>query len=227
MTRRANARVAGVVFIVYIAAGLTSMALSGRVLSGAGMAEKFASIAGHESNVGIIVLLGFVQAFSAIVLGVTLWSITRDEDRDIAMLGLAFRVGEGVIAGLSIPTMLAVLSLARSVEINAEGTDAAHTLASYLLRTDVGVPATFFAAGSTMFSWLMLRGRLVPAWMAALGVAASLVLIIGLPLQLAGFLGGPVAMLMWLPMLVFELVLAVWLIARGVREAAVKRDPVS
>jgi hypothetical protein len=222
MTRRANARVAGVVFIVYIVAGLTSMALSGRALSGAGMAEKFASITGHDATVGIIVLLGFVQAFSAIVLGVTLWAITRDEDRDIAMLGLAFRVGEGVIAGLSIPTLLAVLSLARSVEVNADGANAAHTLASYLLRADVGVPATFFAAGSTMFSWLMLRGRLVPTWMAGLGVGASLVLIVGLPLQLAGFLGGPLAMLMWLPMLVFELVLAVWLIARGVREPAVK-----
>src|SRR5918993_2433136 len=107
MTRATNARIAGLTFLVYIAGGITSIVLSGAATGGEGIAARLATIGGHATTVGIIVLLGFVQCFSAIVLGVTLWAITRDEDPDIAMLGLAFRVGEGVIAGLSIPTMLA------------------------------------------------------------------------------------------------------------------------
>ncbi len=216
MTRTTNARIAGLTFLVYIAAGITSMVVSRRATGGGLIAERLAAIAGHATAVGILVLLGFVQAFSALVLGVTLWAITRDEDNDVAMLGLTCRVGEGIIGGLSIPGILAVFSLATSTGTEAPATAAAQTLATYLLRTDVALPATFFAVGSTFFSWLLLRGRMIPITLAWLGVAASVLLVVCLPLTLAGFLDGPIVTLMWLPMLAFEVPLALWLITKGV-----------
>jgi hypothetical protein len=215
MTRTTNARIAGLTFLVYIAAGITSMVLFRRATRGEAIAERLASIAGQATDVGILVLLGFVQAFSALVLGVTLWAITRDEDNDLAMLGLTCRAGEGIIGGLSIPGILTVFSLASS-GTDASATAAAHTLAGYLLRDDVALPATFFAVGSTLFSWLLLRGRMIPIALAWLGVAASLLLVACLPLIYAGFLHGPIATLMWLPMLVFEVALAFWLLTKGV-----------
>ncbi|PYQ10644.1 MAG: DUF4386 domain-containing protein, partial [Acidobacteria bacterium] len=52
------------------------------------------------------------------------------------------------------------------------------------------------------------------AW---LGVVASVLLVVVLPLQLAGFLGGgQITSLMWLPMLAFEVPLALWLLIKGV-----------
>jgi hypothetical protein len=216
MTRTTNARVAGLAFLVYIAAGITSIVLSRRFAGGAVIAERLARIAEHATGVGVLVLLGFVQCFSAVVLGVTLWAITRDEDSDLAMLGLTCRVGEGVIGGLSIPGILAVLSLATSTGTDAPATAAAQTLATYLLRQDVELPAMFFAVGSTFFSWLLLRGRMIPIALAWLGVFASVLLVICLPLTLAGFLHGPIVTLMWLPMLAFEVPLGLWLLTRGV-----------
>ena len=216
MTRTTNARIAGFTFLLYIAAGITSMVLFRRAAGGDGIAERLARIAEHATDVGIVVLLGFVQCFSALVLGVTLWAITRDEDNDLAMLGLTCRVGEGVIGGLSIPGILTVFSLATSARSDAPATAAAHTLAGYLLRDDVALPATFFAVGSTLFSWLLLRGRMIPIPLAWLGVAASVLLVVCLPLSLAGFLHGPIVTLMWLPMLAFEVPLGVWLMTKGV-----------
>jgi len=220
MTRATNARIAGATFLVYIVAGITSMVLFNRATRGEGMAERLASLTGHATDVGVMALLGFVQGFSAIVLGVTLWAVTRDEDSDLAMLGLVCRVGEGIIGGLSVTTMIAVLSLATSATVDAPATAAIHTLAGYLLRQDVGLPATFFAVGSTFFSWLLLRGRMIPIPLAWLGVIASVLLVICLPLSLAGFLRGPLVMLVWLPMLAFEVPLGVWLITRGVATPA-------
>jgi hypothetical protein len=216
MTRTTNARIAGLTFLLYIAAGITSMVLFRRVTSGEGIADRLASIAEHATVVGILVLLGFVQVFSALVLGVTLWAITRDEDADLAMLGLTCRVGEGVIGGLSIPAILTVFSLGTSTGADAPSAAAARTLAGYLLREDVALPATFFAVGSTLFSWLLLRGRMIPIPLAWLGVVASVLLVVCLPLSLAGFLHGVILTLMWLPMLVFEVVLALWLLTKGV-----------
>jgi hypothetical protein len=225
MTRRTNARIAGFTFLVYIAAGITSMVLFRGATSGEGIADKLASIAGHATTVGVVVLLGFVQCFSALVLGVTLWAITRDQDDDLAMLGLTCRVGEGVIGGLAIPGILAVFSLATSTGPDAAATAAAHTLASYLLRADVALPATFFAVGSTLFSWLLLRGQMIPIPLAWLGVIASVLLVLCLPLQLAGFLHGPIVTLMWLPMLAFEVPLGLWLITKGVATPEGPRPP--
>jgi len=89
-----------------------------------------------------------------------------------------------------------------------------------------GESAIYFAAGSLIFSWLLLRGRLIPLALAQGGVIASALLVVILPLQLAGLLGGSMSWsagatwLVWLPMLVFEVTLAVWLIAKGVSTEA-------
>src|SRR5437773_3815231 len=68
MTRTANARVAGVAFLVYIAAGIADMVLFGRATSGAGIAAKLASIAQHSSDARISVLLDLLCCFCALVL---------------------------------------------------------------------------------------------------------------------------------------------------------------
>jgi hypothetical protein len=87
---------------------------------------------------------------------------------------------------------------------------------------DAALSAIFFAVGSLLFCWLFLRGRMLPAALAWLGVLASVLLVGVLPLQQAGLLGGPtswsssVTWLVWLPMLVFEIALALWLMIKGV-----------
>src|SRR5260370_23592846 len=119
MTRTTNARLAGVAFLFYIAAGVASLVLSGWT---------------HATDV-----LSLLTSFSALVLGVTLYSITREQDPDLAMLGLTCRVVEGVPG-------------------HAGG-------------------AIFFAVGSTLFAWLLLRGRMIPVALAQLGVLASVLLV--------------------------------------------------
>ena len=216
MTRTANARIAGFTFLFYIAAGIASLLIFGRATSGEGIAAKLAGIAAHTTAVRIVVLLGLLQCFSALVLAVTLYAITREQDEDLAMFAMICRVAEGIIGGVSIPGTLALLWLATSTGTDAPAADAAHTLAAYLLRGDVALTATFFAVGSTIFAYLLLRGRMIPLPLAWLGVVASALLVVLLPLQLAGFVHGLVTSLMWLPMLAFEVPLALWLLTRGV-----------
>jgi Domain of unknown function (DUF4386) len=216
MTRTANARIAGFTFLLYIAAGITSMVLFRRAAGDEGIAAKLEGLATHAYDAGALVMLGLAQCFSALVLGVTLWAITRDEDHDLAMLGLVCRVVEGAIGGLSIAVTLALFWLATASGADAPAPAAAHALAAYLLRDDVALTATFFAVGSMAFTYLFLRGRMIPAPLAWLGVGASALLVIALPLQLAGWLHGAITSLIWLPMLAFEVPLGVWLLTRGV-----------
>jgi hypothetical protein len=164
MTRRTNATVAGVTFIVYIVAGIGSLALASRA--------------------NVAATLTLVTSFAALVLGVTLYALTREQEPDIALLALLCRAIE------SIP---------------------AH-----------GGGAIYFAVGSTLFCWLLLQGRMIPIALAWLGVVASALLAALLVLRTAGLFGpganwsSSLTWLTWLPMLVFEVTFAAWLIVKGV-----------
>ena len=223
MTLRTNARIAGFTFLFYIGVGIASMVLSNRAMSGEGTAAKLASLAGHATEMRFIVVLYLLMSLSALVLGVTLWAITREQDPDLAMLAMICRVVEGVNNVSSIPQTLGLFWLATATGANAPDSAAAQALAAYFFREGPGVSATFFAVGSTLFSWLLLRGRMIPVPLAWLGVVASVLLVVGLPLQLTGSVrsfDGLVGWLMWLPMLVFELWLALWLLIKGVAAPA-------
>jgi hypothetical protein len=224
MTRTTNARVAGSAFLLYIALGICSMVLFGGATKGEGSAAQLASIAQHASDVRVAAVLVLLSSFCALVLGATLYAITRDQDPDLAMLALSFRVGEGVIGGISVQTSLGLLWLATATGASAPDPAAAHALGAYLLggQGSGTISATFFAVGSTLFSWLLLRGRMIPVVLAWLGVIASVLWVVGFPLQLAGV---PVPQLvMYIPMAVFEISFALWLIFKGVATPAPKHS---
>lgn len=224
MTRTTNARLAGFAFLFYIAVAFPEMVLFDRAASGQGTAAKLASIAQHVTDVRVSILLAVLSSFSAWVLAVTLYAITRDEDHDLALLAFTCRVGEGMVGAIGALTSVAVLWIATtSAGASAPDPPSSNALGGILLKMGGWTPtigATFFAVGSTLFSYLFLRGRMIPVALAWLGVVASVLLVVVLPLQLAGFLHGAVTSYVWLPMLVFELTLAVWLLIKGVPPTA-------
>jgi len=161
MTRTTNARTAGVTYFVYLVAGIGTMLVANRP---------------HAIDV-----LNVFASFSALVLGVTLYAITRDEDPDLAMIALVCRA----------------------------------------LEAAPGPGEIFFAVGNTIFCWLLLRGRMIPRALAWLGTVASFLLVVLLLAQRGGWFGGrtdwssPFTWAVWLPLLVFELTFAVWLLVKG------------
>ncbi|HEX6464302.1 MAG TPA: DUF4386 family protein [Vicinamibacterales bacterium] len=136
-------------------------------------------------------LATYAQNASAVILALTLFVVTRVEQPVIAALGMVFRLAEGTLG-------LVLAKIAITVPHR--------TL----------VAATLFAIGSTFFCWLLLRGRMVPRGLAWTGVIASVILVVGLPLQLGGLLGAPLTMLMWMPMLAFEVPGGLWLLIKAV-----------
>jgi hypothetical protein len=79
------------------------------------------------------------------------------------------------------------------------------------------VAAAFFAVGSTIFSCLLLRGRMVPTWLAGLGVGGSALAAVAMPLQILDLYEGITTQVIWIPVAIFEIVLAGWLIMKGVK----------
>ena len=219
MTRRTNSRIAGFTFLFYIAVAFPSMVLLTRATAGETMAAKLSNLALHAADVRLAAVLALLGAFSALVLAVTLHALTREQDPDLALLAMTCRVAEGVTGGISILSLLGLLAVVTAGGANAPETAGAPAVGTFALDP-TPLAATFFAVGSTIFAWLFLRGRMIPVWLAWVGFLGSAVIVVGLPLQIAQILTGPVTQIMWIPVAVFELVVAVWLLVKGARAPA-------
>lgn len=214
MRRTTSARIAGFTFLFYIAVAFPAMVLMNRATRGDGVAARLSQVVEHALDLRVAILLTLLSCFSAVVLAVTLYGITREVDQELAVFVLACRLGEGVVGVIGIPNALGLLWLARGGASDFATTQA---LGTYLLMPaqEAMIGAPFFALGSLAFSYLLLRGRLVPRGLAWLGLVASALLAVVLPLQLSGFLHGPLTGLVWLPMLAFEVPLGAWLLLKG------------
>jgi hypothetical protein len=227
LTRTTNARIAGFAFLFYIAVGVTQMVLSAAI-SAPGTPARLALMAEHVSRVQVEMLLTLLTSITALTLAVALYAITRDEDRDLATLALCCRVGEGMLGVIAPMITLGLLWLATTTEAGTtlRDTPAALVLAGLLRKLggwNTITAAMLFAIGSTIYSWLLLRGRMIPRSLAWLGVAASVLLVVLLPLELAGLVTGTITKVMWLPMAAFEIPLALWLLIKGVAPPARSR----
>jgi hypothetical protein len=223
MTQRANARIAGLAFLIYIAAAFPTMIVFGKAAAGDDVTAQLAGIARHAADLRVVNVLSLVGCLCALVLGVTLYRLTREQDAELAIFALTCRVAEGVVGATGLLRIPALIWLATVSGADAPSPEGTRALGAYLLSSGgVGtlIGATFFAVGSTIFSWLMLRGRLIPAALAWIGVIASILLVIGLPLQMAGVAKASVVGYLWLPMALFEIPLGFWLIFKGVSTPA-------
>ena len=167
----------------------------------------------------LTVLLTLLDVASAVVLAVTLYALTREEDPDLALLALSCRLTEGVLNAVGAVRSLQLLSVAMASTTGAPGAAAAQAFGALLLQQSGSgfvIGASCFAVGSTIFSYLFLRARRIPIWLAWLGVLSSALLVVALPVQLAGFLSGPVTSYVWIPVALFQVALALWLIIKGV-----------
>ncbi len=220
MTRTTNARIAGFAFLFYIAVGITQMVL-GAAISAPETAARLALMAQHPSRVQVELLLTVLTSVTALTLAVALYALTRDEDRDLAILALCCRVGEGMLGMIAPMITLGLLWLATTTEggTAVRDTPAVLVLAGFLRKLggwNTITAAVLFAIGSTIFSWLLLRGRMIPRSLAWVGVAASVLLVVLLPLELAGVVSGAITKIIWLPMAAFEIPLGLWLLVKGV-----------
>jgi hypothetical protein len=213
MKRTTNARIAGAAFLLYIAAAFPASMIGQRMLAGATTHDKLATLHQHVGAAHLTIVLGFISGLCAFALAISLNALTRDEDADIARFGLLCRFGEGLLAAPFIT--LALIWLAGRGADPAQMNEAIAALLIRMRPWQVVYAAYIFALGSTAFCFLLLRGRLVPTWLGWLGFLGSLLLVPTLPLVMLGRLGSPYADLIWAPIAVFEIVVAVWFLATG------------
>jgi hypothetical protein len=216
------ARLAGFMFLFLIATVLASSFL----LSGVEEPEisnTFRNISQDIFRIRLSTYLLIVSSISTLILATMLYIITKRQDENLAILALLCRATEAALYAMGITSVFALLFLSEGIATASENELASARVLGELvssvenLSTNIG--AIFFAVGSTLYSYLFFKARSIPAPLAGLGLVASLMLVVGVPLQTAAghsTVAGASAAI-WIPMFVFEISTGSWLLIKGAK----------
>ncbi|MEZ5125121.1 MAG: DUF4386 domain-containing protein [Thermoleophilia bacterium] len=215
MGRRA-ALFAGLLFIVADVATFAGDALLRPVVG----SDYLTQLHAHPGLAAVGVFAKLISALAGASIAVAMYQVLKRANVGMALGAVVFRALEATFYLVGAMSLLALLELSRQyaaagaadrVSLQAIG-DALMSLRTYAAPL-LGVFA--FCVGSFLYNLLFLRARLVPRWLSAFGVVATLSLAVACMLSL--FSGNRITSYIPLafPIFVQELVLAGWLIAKG------------
>jgi hypothetical protein len=216
MTQRADARMAGYAYLSYIVFTMSSSILFAKATRGENISQTLSNLSHMISTARVTVLLDLLQVVCALVLAATLYKLTKAVNPTLALLSMLFRVGEGLLGSLPLLSKLELMRLATTPAVGAANAPTYLSLANEVLhRPDDGFSQFCFVVGGFLFAYLFLRGRLIPRWLAWIGVVTIGVQLIFVPLHIASMVPGVIVNRLWMPILLYEVPLGIWLIAKG------------
>jgi len=221
------ARLTGVLFIIATVANLLGAAIRPSLAG----TDYLGRLAAEPNRVAAGSLLLLIAAFACAGIAVAMYPVVKRTDTGLALGSVVFRTLEAVLYAVAVVCLLSLSTLGQaSIAAGAADRAALGAIGGLLLslREHAALVGVFaFCLGAFLYYAALFRARLVPRWLSGWGIVAIGMLAAAGVLAL--FAGRPVTdyVPMALPIFLQEMVLAVWLIARGfspARAAAPEAD---
>jgi Domain of unknown function (DUF4386) len=218
MNLRITARIVGTLFLA---------AMVGSLVGGVAFVEPFltapdylTAVSENETRVIIGVFLELINGIAVLGIGVFMFPILRQRDERIALGYLGLRIVESIFCCVIVISPLSLITLSQAY-VQAGAANAAYYQAAGALsiaeREGVAgllIPV-FSGLGSLLFYRALYRFRFLPRFISVWGfVGAALILVLNLLLAF-GVQVGSAGMALALPIISNEILLGIWLIAKG------------
>jgi hypothetical protein len=205
----------GVLYIIGTVGMVLSVVVTNGVLSGS---AYLAQVAAEPNRVALGALFMLVAGLSLAAVPVVFWPIGRRYNETLAMGYVVFRGALETIFYV-ITALLWLLLIALSKEADAG------PLAGFVRTTETVIwdqlNAIPFVLGALMFYVLLYQYRLVPRWLSTWALVGAALYIVA---PLGSMFGLSLGVFM-APLAVQEMVMAVWLIAKGFNPSAIAAEP--
>ncbi|MGY1755178.1 DUF4386 domain-containing protein [Blastococcus sp. SYSU D01042] len=211
---RGSAVAAGWFFVVAFGAAVAGLALYQPALGDPG----YVLGPGADGQVLLGGLLELLLAGSCIGTAVALYPVIRQHGPSTALGYVCGRLLEAALICVGIVATLSLVSLRRAGTGDDDAlTTAARTLIALHDWTFLLGPGLVIGVNSVLLAWLMHRSRLVPRWIARLGLGGGALVLASSTAVLFGVYAqtSAAALLAAVPVAAWEMCLAVRLIARG------------
>lgn len=218
---RSAAVTAGVLFIVATVASVAGSALSGAALD---RPLSLASLSEDASRVDAGLLLQLIAAGASVGIALALYPVLRTWGRGLSLGSVVFRTMEALLYIVAVVGALSLVSVAeRSSGAGVTQRVSSQGVGDALLdvRDQANLAAVMaFSVGALMYYYLLYRSRLVPRWLSGWGILAIILTLVACLLALFGHHPVTSYIPLMLPIAAQEIVLAVWLIAKGFTRAS-------
>ncbi|GAA5022626.1 hypothetical protein GCM10025734_79080 [Kitasatospora paranensis] len=217
----------GVLFILAAVASIAGLLLYGPVL---GDREYVVGGHAHTAEMASGALLEVVLAFSVIGISVLMFPVVRRFAESVALGYVCFRLLEAAVIVFGIISLLSVVTLGRDHASATAPEAAAYLTAGRALVAEhdwtfLFGPNIALGPSTTLMAYFLHRSRVVPRFIAVLGlvggplILGSAVLVLFGAYQQISTWGSLAA----LPVFAYEMSLAVWLIVKGFDRTAMAR----
>jgi hypothetical protein len=215
---RKTAIIVGVLFIIATGADI----LSSQFLGPMNATNYLVDVSANGGLVGTGALLLFIGGAAATGIAISLYPVLKKYNGGLALGAVGFRTFEGVLRFVAVCALLSLITLSQQfVKAGAPDSSYFQTLgvllvAGYRWVANVGALLAF-SIGCLLYYIIFYRTKLVPRWLSGWGLIAAILTMLSCLLTMLGLMApfstGQVVLA--LPMLPQEMVLAVWLIVKG------------
>ena len=150
--------------------------------------------------------LEVISGLAVIIIAVLMFPLFKPYNEKVSLGYIVFR---GIEGGLMIIAGILFLSHSTSLLEIRDGIYVGH--------------AYIFAVAALIFYYLLYQSKLIPQWLSVWGVIAAILLILVNLLEVMDIVSA--SMILYLPMILNELVLAIWLIVKGFDPSAIGSEP--
>ncbi|GIO34391.1 MULTISPECIES: DUF4386 domain-containing protein [Paenibacillus] len=216
---RRNAIILGIFYILAAVTSIIAVVLYGPVLS---ESWQTAVANGSETKILIGVCNDLLLVVTAVGTAVMLFPYVRHWNEHLALGYLCFRFMEAVFIAIGLVSILGLLQLSSYYDTadlaSKTNIEPMGLLLQAIYRwTAMLGPNLMLGVNTSLYSYLLYRTGYVPRPLAIFGMVTAVMVFIAGLLQMFGIIGpySAVKGLMALPVGVYEMSLAVWLIAKG------------
>ena len=222
MTTNKNVpRLLGAAFLIVVFTSLGSGFLLMSVVRSGDISDILVDISNRLTLMRIFILGDLVTSLGIIVLAALLYAVLNQQNKVIALVALGCWLTEAIALAISKIGASALIPLSLEfVKAGAPQHSDYQTLAGFLyngivIQLGQTIELLFYCFGAMLWYSLFYRSRYIPRVISLFGLIAVSVALAGLVVE---FLGHDVSILVFLPILPFELTIGTWLLLRGIED---------
>jgi hypothetical protein len=211
---RMTARAVGALFISATVVSIAGLGIIAPILDAP---DHLTKAAANDNLIQLGVFLTLINCAAVVAISALLYPVLRRVNEGLAIGYVGARIVECMVIVIGAISLLSLVTVAGDSTLAATQVQTAGALALAILDWTALLLLIPLAIGTLVLNYLLFRSNLIPRFISGWGVIGAISMLAGALAAIFGLdLSTPLAM----PIALQEMVLAVWLIARGFNPSA-------
>ncbi|MFC2134164.1 DUF4386 domain-containing protein [Bacteroidota bacterium] len=224
-SQRNAVKVAGFMFLAaFIVPTLNWAFVQSKFIVAENILSTAKNIMANELLFRIGITIELFMSAGLIILAAALYAVLKKVNKNFALLALSLKLVEAaIVAAIIVVSFIALLILGGGANLTAFTPEQLQVLVGFLLNEHTviySIPMVFLGIDMMIFSYLFFKSEYIPKALAGFGIVSfALIFIHALMYILAPeYAALPVnQMIFWAPSGIFELIIGIWLLTKGIK----------